>query len=77
MSASSTGRQSEQGASPTGMPRWVKIFLIVAAVLVVLLVVGMLIGGGQHGPGRHSSPSAGLETAAVPVTPAAAASQAR
>jgi hypothetical protein len=59
------------------MPRWVKIFLIVTAVLVVLLVAGMLIGGGQHGPGRHFSSMAGVDTSAVPTPPGAVASQAR
>ena len=59
------------------MPRWVKIFLIVVAVVVVLLVAGMLISGGQHGPGRHLSSTGGLRAAAVPATPAAVTSQAR
>ncbi|HYI59871.1 MAG TPA: hypothetical protein VEX66_17015 [Microlunatus sp.] len=54
-----------------------KIFLIVTAVLVVLLVAGMLIGGGQHGPGRHFSSMAGVDTPAVPTTLAATAGQAR
>jgi hypothetical protein len=59
------------------MPRWVKIFLIVTAVLVVLLVAGMLIGGGQHGPGRHFSSMVGVDTPAVPTTPASAADRGR
>ena len=37
------------------MPRWVKAFLVIAAVLVLLLVVVMIASGGKHGPGRHSS----------------------
>jgi hypothetical protein len=37
------------------MPRWVKVFLIIAAALVVLMVALMLVSGGQHGPGRHRS----------------------
>jgi len=50
-----------------GMPRWVKIFLITAATVLVLLVVAMMISGGQHGPGRHLSSAsatamAGLRT---------------
>ena len=77
MSSSSTGSQSEQEPSAAGMPRWVKIFLIVAAVLVVLLVVGMLIGGGQHGPGRHFGSIVGVDTPAVPTPPAATAGQVR
>lgn len=36
------------------MPRWVKISLAVAAV-VVLVVLVALLSGGQHGPGRHLS----------------------
>jgi plastocyanin len=40
--------------SPTGMPRWVKISLIVVVVLIGLFIVmhfaGMRMG---HGPGRH------------------------
>jgi hypothetical protein len=73
VSTSPTGSQSEQGASPAGMPRWVKIFLIVAAVLVVLLVAGMLIGGRQHELGRHLESTAGLDAAVL----AAEASEAR
>lgn len=36
----------------TGMPRWVKVFGIIALVLALLFVV-MLVGGGRHGPARH------------------------
>ena len=40
----------------TGMPRWVKVFGIVAlAVLLLLLIVLLTGGGGGHGPGRHAS----------------------
>ena len=44
--------------STTGTPRWVKVFGIIALVLVLLVVVMLLIGGigggpGGHGPGRH------------------------
>lgn len=42
-----------------GTPRWVKVFGIVALVLVVVLVVIMATGvGGEHGPRRHM-PSGG------------------
>jgi hypothetical protein len=41
-------------ASPPRMPRWVKLSLILVAVLVLLVVVAMLIAGGGHGPGRHA-----------------------
>lgn len=35
-------------------PLWVKVFGIIALVLVLLFVILQLTGlGGQHGPGRH------------------------
>ena len=37
-----------------GTPTWVKVFGIIALVLVVLVVVMVLIGRGGHGPGRHT-----------------------
>ena len=39
----------------TGVPRWVKVFLLVSSAIVVLGVVMMLLVGGGHGPGRHQS----------------------
>ncbi len=35
------------------VPRWVKIIAIAAVVAIVLLVLGILVGGDRHGPGRH------------------------
>jgi hypothetical protein len=32
----------------------VKVFGIIAAALVLLVVIMMFIGGGEHGPGRHT-----------------------
>jgi hypothetical protein len=46
--------------STTGTPRWVKVFGIVALVLVLLFLVLLLTG--NHGPGRHSS-GGGRDTA--------------
>ena len=43
----------QDGSSTIGMPRWVKVFFIVAVALAVLAVVAMLVFGGEHGPGRH------------------------
>jgi hypothetical protein len=44
---------------PPSMPRWVKVFGIIALVLVLLLGIMLLTGvGGDHGPGRHR-PSGG------------------
>lgn len=47
----------------TGVPRWVKVSGMVAAVLALLVVAVLLISGGEHGPGRHMS--AGLSTPLV------------
>jgi hypothetical protein len=56
-----TGVRPSRG--PTGMPRWVKVFIIVAIVLVLALLVSWLLGL-QHGPGLHSPPgSSGGQTA--------------
>jgi hypothetical protein len=52
-------RESPRSTAP--MPRWVKVLLITAAVLVVLVVALMLASGGQHGPGRHLSSSGWFE----------------
>ena len=37
-----------------GTPRWVKVFGIVAIVVVLLVVAMMFVGGGEHGPLRHA-----------------------
>ena len=47
------------------IPRWVKVFVVVAATVLLLMVVAMLITGGQHGPGRHLSASAMNERTAA------------
>ena len=40
-----------------GTPRWVKVFGIIALVVVLLFVVLKLSGvGGEHGPSRHTPP---------------------
>ena len=45
-----------------GMPRWVKVFAAIAALLVLALVVSKVLGA-DHGPGMH----AGMDSA-TPVT---------
>ena len=42
----------ERRDGPPGLPRWVKISFAVVGILVVL-VVGLALAGGQHSPGRH------------------------
>jgi len=42
-----------------GTPRWVKVFVIAALVLVGLVVILLVTGTGNHGPGRHTSGGGG------------------
>ena len=44
--------EAEADGSSTGTPRWVKVFAVIALVVVVLFVVLLLTGG--HGPRRHT-----------------------
>jgi hypothetical protein len=64
-----SGTQQEPQRGPTrglaDIPRWVKVFVVVAATVLLLMVVAMLITGGQHGPGRHLSASAMYERTAA------------
>jgi hypothetical protein len=41
------------GAAYPGTPRWVKIGAIVAVTVVLLVVLAMVLLGGEHGPMRH------------------------
>lgn len=34
-------------------PRWVKAFLAIVLVVIVLFAILQFVGGGEHGPGRH------------------------
>ncbi|PMC36333.1 hypothetical protein CJ195_16145 [Bacillus sp. UMB0899] len=39
---------------PPSTPRWVKFFLIIAFVIVIVFVILKILGiGGEHGPSRH------------------------
>lgn len=54
---------------PPQIPRWVILFGVAVAVLVLLMAAMMLLGGGQHGPDRHdpnSNTSAPYAVAAHP-----------
>jgi hypothetical protein len=45
-------RHDDPDAVEHAMPRWVKGF-IAAGLIVALLVVILVVLGGDHGPGRH------------------------
>lgn len=64
------GDRPPDGPDAAGVPRWVKVFGLVLAVLVVLAALAMLLGGGAHGPGRHLSLA---PSGAVSPSPAVAA----
>jgi hypothetical protein len=53
------------GASPPRMPLWVKVSLILVALLVLLVVIALLIAGGGHGPSRHAP---GIQAPPISVT---------
>ena len=59
---------SDAPHSTTGAPRWVKASAVAALAIVVLVALMLLLGGGQHGPGRHSSGDASRPPAPSPVT---------
>lgn len=68
------GRVAEPGGRvEPGMPRWVKGFVIAAAVLVVLFVALQVLGGGSHGPQRHSGAGIGVGAGAGSLAPIAGA----
>jgi hypothetical protein len=48
--------------SPPGTPRWVKLFAVIAVIVVAGFVILLLTGG--HSPARHSFGSDPGETAA-------------
>lgn len=66
-SGESTG--SEPGGSTNGPPRWVKVFGIIVALVVLVFVILLLTKGpGGHGPGRHISGGLGASASTTTVT---------
>lgn len=47
------GSHTPDHGLPPRMPRWVKVFGIIAGIVILLLIAVKLLIGGQHGPGRH------------------------
>lgn len=45
---------SPNSETPPGMPRWVKVFVLLVLLVILLVVVIMFLAGGDHGPGRHA-----------------------
>jgi hypothetical protein len=44
--------RAPEASSSSGTPRWVKVFGLIALVLVVAFAIVHLAGGGMHGHGR-------------------------
>lgn len=53
--------------SAPSTPLWVKVFGIIALVVIVTFVVLLLIGG-NHGPGRHSFAHSGSAASSSGLT---------
>lgn len=49
-----TSSPDQTGEAPPPAPRWVKVFAGIIVVILGMLVVLKLVGGGGHGPGRHT-----------------------
>lgn len=45
----------DEDGDDEGMPFWVKFFIAIGLIFVLLLVAVLVFAGGQHGPGRHVS----------------------
>lgn len=61
---SQTHKESDTDQSST--PRWVKLFGITIAVVILLVVIIMVASGGTHGPDRHM-PSNGAGGSTAPI----------
>lgn len=60
------GAQPRRPAS-TATPRWVKVAGVIALVVVLVFLALLLIGGGEHGPTRHTQ--LGMVTASAAAQP--------
>ncbi|MCD6021788.1 MAG: hypothetical protein K0R20_1498 [Actinomycetia bacterium] len=62
------GPETQRAASDDGgTPRWVRVSIMIAAAVVLLIGVLLLQGG--HGPGRHSAPPGSDHTSPAAAYP--------
>jgi ferric-dicitrate binding protein FerR (iron transport regulator) len=50
-------RPADRDAEPRRR-RWIRVTLVVLAIIALVVVAVMLLGGGSHGPWRHTAPAA-------------------
>lgn len=43
------------GGRAGSTPRWVKVLGLVAIIVALLIALALTLGGGSHGPGRHTA----------------------
>ena len=46
-------RGDTAGPSESGMPRWVRVSAVLGLLAALLVAALVVLGGGDHGPGRH------------------------
>ena len=74
MAQSRSAQDAGAGRGSTGVPRWVKVSAVIAAIVLVAVLVVMLLSGGNHGPGRHVASGEHPRTSLVALPAAGAAS---
>lgn len=72
--AESGTRAEPDRGSTNGTPRWVKVSAMIFGVLALLIVIVLIVGGGnlgEHGTGRHMSGNQPVEKieARAPFSP--------
>ena len=58
--------QNPAASSRPPTPRWVKALALAGVGAVLLVVIVMLVAGGQHGPRRHGAATDGDQAVARP-----------
>ena len=61
-------KTSPEKADRQRMPGWVRVLVVVGVIAVAIIVTAMLVGGNDHGPGRHQ-PDVPVETSTSHVPP--------
>lgn len=60
--------RGETRSGTPGMPRWVRVSVVIGVIFAVALIISMISSGGTHGPGLHTRAIEGpinLQAAAI------------